>query len=1352
MAGFVYSWMCRFETAIEMRRFLLPPGLCLIALSSLRADVVISEFLAENINGIEDENGNREDWIELFNTGTDTVNLDGWWLTDNSSDPTQWSIPDVNIPAKGHLLIWASGNDRASPVGPLHTNFSLRRGGEFLGLYKPPAVPGGNPELVFSFGASFPAQAPDVSYGISISQTTVPLVAATQSGRYRVLTNDAAGSTHYSGSNYAAGNIGTGLSGGWNVSPAFNDSSWPACTTGLGYDTSGDLTPWISTDCQAALLNVNTSLLFRRTFNVPNPDAYASYQLRMKYEDGFVAYLNGTEIGRANFSGTPAYNSKSSVSLDETIVNSWTEFTFPASVVLAGSNVLAIQGLNSSASSSDFLLLPEITGSSDLVPGGEVYFSQPTPNSLNGLGSAGPVVYDATPVDPLVTRPLGNGTSPPMKVTVRVIRTKNSVTAVRAIHRTMWNGETIVSLNDAGDTPDTLAGDGIYSGNLPTTAPTAGQMFRWRFEAQDSAGMITKLPAYADPLDSPQYFGTVAVNSSAANSQLPVLDWFVEGSPTDGPTTATFRGSCFYLNRFYDNIDHEIHGQSTVAFKKKSYDFDSNDDFRFVWKEGERPVKDLNLLSNYADKTKTRNTLAQEVSLMSGTPYHFAFPIRVHLNGAFHGVMDLVEDGDDRMLDRNGLDGDGALYKIYDSLSSTANSEKKTRKEEDKSDLQALIDGLDPATSLATRRTYSYDNVNLAATVNYLATRTITSDRDHGFKNYYVYRDTNITREWRPIIWDVDLSFGHDWNYGPGYFDDAIYHVNPIRPTQTEDNGLYRIIAETPEFRSMYLRRLRTLMDSILQPPGTTNGLLETRMREIVASVDPDPANPSSWTDGDRDASRWGVWGRGLRPREETEYVIANHFAQRRAFLFDQNNGTRQLYGLTAGTGDPIPSTAQANTPGMVSISSVDFLPVSGNQNQEYIILKNTTSQAVDLSGWTMDGGIDHKFEGGTVIPAGNGSSASEYKGLLHLVKDAAAFRSRTTGPTGGQKRLVQGNYTGQLSARGETVNLRDTAGQLIATFSYSGTPTVLQRFLRISEIQYHPAEPSLDESTALLGVTDGDFEYLEFVNIGPSAIDLTGARFSQGIGFTFPSTSLAAGGRIILAKNPEAFALRHPDTTADLLGPYEGDLDNAGERLELSDAVGENILDFTYKDGWYPNTDGSGHSLVIRDPGGTPYNDFGNPVVWAISGGALGSPGFADTSYAQAYRGWDNFHFTALERGDPLISGPEADPDQDGRKNSEEYALGTDPRSSDLPVLEFTWSMDGPVRRPALRFRRPLGALDVKYELLGSETLGDWSVLATTPSTSSPLIGSIEEAVFRDTADDSSPSRFLRLRYTLVP
>lgn len=1340
-----------------MRCFTLPVTLLVLACQALQADVMISEFLADNVTGLKDEDDTRQDWIELYNSGSAAVSLDGWWLTDNAAQLMKWEFPSVSIPAGGTLLVWASGKDRRVAGQPLHTNFSLGKSGEYLGIYRP-AAGTGLPEVVDQFSPTYPAQATDVSYGRSFGTTTTTILPSASTGKYKI----AASAAQYTGTNYASGDLGTGAVDGWNRGLNYNDAAWTTFTSGLGYDTNGLINSIIGTDIRTQVQNVNPSVLMRMKFNVPNPSAYSYFKLRLKYEDGVVAWLNGNTSPVAGYAvpATIAYNSTSASNAPASTWQQWWETTIPTSSIVAGDNLLALQGFNTSLGSSDFLVLPEVVAISNIPVGSPGYFSTPTPNAGNGATTSGPIAYGATPEDPGVPRPTGTAASPALTVSVKVVQTQYAISAVRVIPRIMFNTElSAITMLDNGVSPDLVAGDKVYTANIPTNALTYGQMLRWRFEVQDGNANITKLPAYLSTTDSPQYFGTVAQRNDLQYTQLPVMDWFVDGGLPTASNAPAFRGSMYFLGYFYDNIGHEIHGQSTAGFGKKSFDFDSNTGYRFIWQQGERAVKDLNLLSNYADKTKTRNTLSEEVAHMMGAPYHFCKPVRMHVNAAFHGVMDMMEDGDDRMLERNGLDPEGAFYKIYAEVMNSS-PEKKTRLTEPNTDLNTLTTSLDPALALDVRRTYAYDNVNIPATVNYLVTRQLDSDADHGHKNYYLYRDTNGTGEWLPIIWDVDLSHGHQWNGNNGtggYFNDSLITDNPLN-RHSSANRLYNLILETPEFQQMFAARMRTAMDTILQAPGTVNGILETRMRAIAASVDPDPANPSPLTDGDLDRAKWGMNSGFIdnRPREEVERVVSGYFGPRRTFLFNQS-ASRPLVFKPLVTPDstnstPLPNNPQTAGPDSVRIDSVDYLPPGGSQNAEYIILKNTTSAALDITGWTLDGGVDHKFPGGTVIPAGAGTAGVEYKGLLHVVKNAASFRSRSTGPTGGQKRLIQGNYSGQLSARGETINLRDTTGQLISTFTYAGTPTALQQYFRITEIQYHPANPTAAELLAMPPVTDNDFEYIEFTNIGPSTLALTGVTFSKGLDFTFPTSTLAAGARIILAKNPAAFALRYPGVTATVLGPYEGDLDNGGERLELTDPIGENILDFIYKDGWYPATDGSGRSLVLRDPAGTAWNDFGDAVKWAISSTTSGSPGATDAAFAQAYYGWDNFHFTSLERDNPLIAGPNADPDGDGRKNSDEYALGTDPRVVDQPVLQFTWSMDGATRRPALRFHRPANALDVSYQLQSGTTPGPWANTATTPAASTPLSGNAEEVIFRDTSADTAPSRFLRLAYTVSP
>ena len=88
-------------------------------------NVVISEVLTKNETGITDEDGIPADWIELYNAGSDTVSLEGWFLSDKTDELNRWRFPAVSIAPGEYLLVYASGKDRLSP---LHTDFALSVG------------------------------------------------------------------------------------------------------------------------------------------------------------------------------------------------------------------------------------------------------------------------------------------------------------------------------------------------------------------------------------------------------------------------------------------------------------------------------------------------------------------------------------------------------------------------------------------------------------------------------------------------------------------------------------------------------------------------------------------------------------------------------------------------------------------------------------------------------------------------------------------------------------------------------------------------------------------------------------------------------------------------------------------------------------------------------------------------------------------------------------------------------------------------------------------------------------------------------------------------------------------------
>ncbi|MBN8565932.1 MAG: CotH kinase family protein [Flavobacteriales bacterium] len=115
--------------------------------SSYAQNVVINEIITSNTTVITDDDGSYEDWVELYNPGTEAVNLEGYGLSDLPSNPYQWVFPAYWIEPGEHLLIWCSDKNRTDINFPLHTNFKISSGGEVITLTKP------NGEIADSYSA-----------------------------------------------------------------------------------------------------------------------------------------------------------------------------------------------------------------------------------------------------------------------------------------------------------------------------------------------------------------------------------------------------------------------------------------------------------------------------------------------------------------------------------------------------------------------------------------------------------------------------------------------------------------------------------------------------------------------------------------------------------------------------------------------------------------------------------------------------------------------------------------------------------------------------------------------------------------------------------------------------------------------------------------------------------------------------------------------------------------------------------------------------------------------------------------------------------------------------------------------
>ena len=162
--------------------------------------LVISEFMASNGQTLYDEDFEYSDWIEIHNPTLTQVNLDGWALTDDDDDLTQWQFPAVSINPNDYLLVFASGKDRRVAGSELHTNFQLAGDGEYLAL-----VEADGATIAHEFAPGYPKQFDDVSYGLGRDAASFA-VPGGETLKYLVPSDGSLGND-------------------W-VDPDFNDSAW----------------------------------------------------------------------------------------------------------------------------------------------------------------------------------------------------------------------------------------------------------------------------------------------------------------------------------------------------------------------------------------------------------------------------------------------------------------------------------------------------------------------------------------------------------------------------------------------------------------------------------------------------------------------------------------------------------------------------------------------------------------------------------------------------------------------------------------------------------------------------------------------------------------------------------------------------------------------------------------------------------------------------------------------------------------------------------------------------------------------------------------------------------------------
>ena len=298
----------------------------------------------------------NDDFIELYNPHALPVDLSGLYLTDNPvTQPDRYRLGPLSFVAGGGFAVLrADGRDR-----PGHVDFRLSADGEMIGLldaglneidkviYGPQTTDvsqGRAPDGAESFAFS-PLPTPGVANPSSNPTTLTKLTLVPEDADKRVLV--------------PTRNIGQR----WRSDLRYDDSDWMRVTGapgGVGYERRSGYENLISLDLEAQMYGENTSCYIRIPFNVEadNLAGLTELTLRVRYDDGFVAYLNGVQVARANFSGTPGWNSRTGSSTSDAAAVLFEDIDISDFLgnLNSGGNLLAIHGLNTSPTSSDMLI------------------------------------------------------------------------------------------------------------------------------------------------------------------------------------------------------------------------------------------------------------------------------------------------------------------------------------------------------------------------------------------------------------------------------------------------------------------------------------------------------------------------------------------------------------------------------------------------------------------------------------------------------------------------------------------------------------------------------------------------------------------------------------------------------------------------------------------------------------------------------------------------------------------------------------------------------------------------------------------------------------------------------------
>ncbi len=1065
------------------------------------SQVLINEICPSNISNKLNENGEYDDWIEIYNDGNSSVNMGGYGLSDVISEPYKFVFPNFNLDAHQKILVFASGINRTDLSNHWETAVS--------------------------------------------AQTT-----------WKYFVGTSAPDTNWRNLN-------------------FNHASWSSGTGGIGFGDGDDNTT-IAT-CK--------SVMMRKEFFIPDTGNIASAVFNIDYDDGFVAFLNGVEIARANL-GTagdrPDHNVLASSSHEAMMYQGhdpdsfYIAESFLKSILLPGVNVIAVQVHNQSATSGDLSAIPFLsfgmlnstqtfssTPSWFRSPGFQYFqanfklsrdgetvlltdntgftldqqdFTRMDPNHSTGRSSDGSSSWCVfTSPTPLGSN--SNSTCYPGYASDPVFSiSEGFYSSTRTLSlSTSLSGAKIRYTTD-GSEPTSSSTQYSNSISISSTKTIRVKVFKTGYLPSPT---FTKTYFIGEDIDLPVF------TISTAPDNLWNYNTGIYATGPNADSAYPYNGANFWQDwekpagveyfdknkvkqaEFQANI--EIFGNYSQAKPQKSFEIKLSDDmgtssvnYAFYPDKPQITSTDNIVLRNAGtewNKVHFRDALMERVMKTTHSGYLATQPAVLFLNGEYWGVYTIHENHDQHWIKNNyGLGKDEIDYLLENSNVSTKYGSD-----------DSFWDMVNYAKTQTPNGTNYYNDMNemldIENFVDYMIAETYFNNGDwmgDWTNNIKMWRPRASGGKWRYILYDLDFGLG----YSGSVNDNRIAVArNPV--SQNEASDMFDAMLQNSKFKNYFINRYADLINTIYKSSTliSSSQEFEDEMRHDMSD------HFAKWPSFNGDNFSISTWNSRISSMES---FISSRPGKVRGHIQTEFSLPSQVT-LTL-------NVSPAGS-GRIQISTVN--PTSFPWTGVYFRGNPVTITAMPNPGYTFD-----HWRSNVVISSNNSNQVATY------------------------------DFT--------------STDQITAYFSGSSQSPKIT----ISEINYHSAS-SQDAG-----------DWIELHNYGNVDLDISNWKLKDRNdynAFTFPTgTVIDAGDYLVISEDLIKFSAIFPQVN-NVIGPMGFNLDNSGDVVRVFDYLDQNIIEADFDDNtpWPTGADGQGYTLELLSNTGN-LNSSSNWFLGCMGG----SPG----------------------------------------------------------------------------------------------------------------------------------------------